>query len=366
MSIKIMHAADFHLDSPFDSLSDEKARERRREQRELFMSAAELCEKEGVQAVLLSGDLLDSERSGFETSELLLEVLGKLNAEVFIAPGNHDFISPLSPYSALRFSENVHIFKSSEITKFSFPGKGFTVWGAGFTNSTSPALLSGFKPVREEGVNLMVMHGDLNMPKSPYNPITEAEIAASGMDYIALGHVHSFSGICRAGDTFYAYPGCPEGRGFDETGEKGVIIGNVGEGKCDLGFVPLGGRRYEKLCVDLTEKKDAVSALLEALPRDSGRDIYKIIFQGEYDGDLDLERLQEAVSDRFYAVSFRDNTRIKRDIWAQAGDDTLRGIFLRLLRRKYEAAQTDEERSKIVLAVRYGLAALENGEEYRT
>ncbi len=366
MPIKIMHAADFHLDSPFDSLSDEKARERRREQRELFMSAAELCEREGVQAVLLPGDLLDSERSGFETSELLLEVLGRLRAEVFIAPGNHDFISPLSPYSALKFSENVHIFNTSEITKFSFPEKGFAVWGAGFASSTSPALLAGFKPRREEGVNLMVLHGDLNMPKSPYNPITEAEIASSEMDYIALGHVHSFSGIRRAGSTFYAYSGCPEGRGFDETGEKGVIVGTVGEGECELRFVSLGGRRYETLCLDLTEKKDAVSALLEILPRDSGRDIYKIILQGEFDGDLDLERLREAVSERFYAVSFRDSTRIKRDIWAQAGDDTLKGIFLRLLRQKYEAARTDEERGKIVLAVRYGLAALENGEEYRT
>ena len=364
--IKILHAADFHLDSPFDSLSDEKARERRREQRDLFLSVAELCEKEQVQAVLLPGDLLDSERSGFETSELLTDVFGKLKAEIFIAPGNHDFVSHLSPYSTIKFTDNVHIFKSSEIESISFPEKGFTVWGAGFTNNTSPPILSGFKADKSTGINLMVLHGDINMPKSPYNPITEAEVADSNIDYMALGHVHNFSGIRKAGKTYYAYSGCPEGRGFDETGEKGVLLGMVGKDFCDMRFTPLGGRRYEILSVDLSEANDAAEALLASLPRDSGRDIYKIILQGEFDGNLDLNLLRGALADRLYAVTIKDKTRIKRDIWEKAEEDTLKGLFLRSLRRKYDTAGTDEERERIVLAVRYGLSAIENGEEYRT
>ena len=363
--IKILHAADFHLDSPFDSLSGEKARERRGEQRELFRSVAELCERERVQAALLPGDLLDSERSGLETSELLAETLGALSAEVFISPGNHDFYSPRSPYSFMKFPDNVHIFKSAEIKSFAFPEKGFTVWGAGFTGPTSQALLSGFS-ARSAGVKLMALHGDVSMPKSPYNPISEAEIAASGLDYLALGHVHAFGGVKSAGKTHYAYSGCPEGRGFDETGEKGVLIGTVGEGECDLRFVPLGGRRYETLTVDLSEATSAAEAIISALPRDCGRDIYKIILQGEFGGELDTELLTQALSDRLYAVKIKDNTRIKRDIWDRAGEDTLKGSFLRILRGRYDAAETDEEREKIVLAVRYGLSAIENGEEYRT
>jgi len=365
MLIKILHAADFHLDSPFDSLSDEKARERRREQREMFLSLGGICERERVEAVLLPGDLLDSDRSGFETSELLLEVFGNIRAEVFIAPGNHDFVSPRSPYSVLKFPENVHIFTSPEIKKLEFPDRGFTVWGAGFINSTSPPLLTGLR-AEGEGVRLMALHGDVNMPKSPYNPVTEAEIAASNLDYLALGHVHSFSGVKKVGGTYYAYPGCPEGRGFDETGEKGILIGAVGSGVCDMKFMPLGGRKYEILTVDLSEADDAASAIISAVPRECGRDIYKIILQGEFDGELDLKRVSEAISDRFYAATIRDNTRIKRDIWAKADEDTLRGLFLRSLRGKFDAAGTDEERERIVLAVRYGLSALENGEEYRT
>ena len=365
MLIKILPAADFHLDSPFDSLSGEKARERRREQRELFLSISEICEREGVEAVLLPGDLLDSERTSFETCEILLEVFKSIKAEVFIAPGNHDYVSPGSPYLTLKFPKNVHIFTSPEITKLEFPEKGFTVWGAGFAGDSSPPLMTGFR-AGGEGVKIMVMHGDVKQPRSTYNPISEAEIAASGLDYLALGHVHSFSGIRKAGGTFYAYPGCPEGRGFDETGEKGVLIGTVGQGFCDLKFLPLGGRKYEILNVDLSEAGDALSAILPHLPRDSGRDIYKIVLTGEFEGSLDLESLAEKLSDRFYALTIKDRTRIRRDIWEKAGEDTLRGIFLRKMRKKYEEAKTEEERERIVLAVRFGLSALDNGEEYGT
>jgi DNA repair exonuclease SbcCD nuclease subunit len=364
MLIKVLHAADFHLDSPFDSLSDEKARERRREQRELFLSLGEICNREGVGAVLLSGDLIDSDRSSLETCEILLEVFRSIKAEVFIAPGNHDFASPRSPYLTLRFPKNVHIFTSPEIRKLEFPERGFTVWGAGFTGDTSPPLLTGFR-AEGEGVKILVMHGDVNQPKSPYNPISEAEIAESGLDYLALGHVHGFSGVKKAGRTYYAYPGCPEGRGFDETGEKGVLIGSVGSESCDMKFLPLGGRKYEVLNVDLSEADDPVKAILPLLPRDSYRDIYRIVLQGEYDGELDLGSLTEKLSDRFYALTIKDRTRIRRDIWEKAGEDTLRGIFLRKMRKKYNEAETEEERERIVLAVRYGLSALDNGEEYR-
>ena len=45
MAVKILHAADLHMDSPFDALSEEKAAQRRREQRELLQTIARLCEE---------------------------------------------------------------------------------------------------------------------------------------------------------------------------------------------------------------------------------------------------------------------------------------------------------------------------------
>ena len=58
-------------------------------------------------------------------------------------------------------------------------------------------------------------------------------------------------------------------------------------------------------------------------------------------------------------IELRDETRIGEDVWARAQEDSLRGLFLRELRGKYDAAPSDEERAKIQLAARFGLAALD-------
>ena len=60
-------------------------------------------------------------------------------------------------------------------------------------------------------------------PDSGYGPISPGDIAASRLDYLALGHIHQASGLQREGSTYWAYPGCPEGRGFDELREKKAL-----------------------------------------------------------------------------------------------------------------------------------------------
>ena len=90
MSVKIVHAADFHLDSAFGALSAEQARQRRRESRELLTRLCNYVNQNGVDIVLLAGDLFDSDTTYRETLEALSEALGAMQARVFIAPGNHD------------------------------------------------------------------------------------------------------------------------------------------------------------------------------------------------------------------------------------------------------------------------------------
>lgn len=360
--LKILHAADFHLDSPFDSLPENLASERRGQQRAILERLAETANSESVDLVLLSGDLFDSDKAYYETSELLTRVFGEIKAEIFISPGNHDYFSPRSPYSFLHFPENVHIFTSPIIRKFDMPSMGCAVWGAGFNDSSSPPLLSGFEADSQDRLNIMVLHGDLG-PSGRYNPISESDIAASGLNYLALGHLHSYSGIKRAGDTYYAYPGCIEGRGFDECGEKGFIIGTVSKDGVDLKFRPLGGRRYEVLEVDLSKSSDAGETLLSALPYGCENEIFQIILNGEFPGEIDAESLYSLVKDHFYHVVIYDKTRLRRDIWALSAEDTLKGLFVRRLRENYDATDSADEKEKIALAVRYGLAALENRED---
>ena len=109
MSVRILHAADLHLDSPFEALSGAQAAQRRREQRDLLRALPELAKAHGAEIILLAGDLLDSGSPYPETAKALAETFAGCGAEVFLAPGNHDYYSAGAPYARLTFPENVHI-----------------------------------------------------------------------------------------------------------------------------------------------------------------------------------------------------------------------------------------------------------------
>ena len=356
--IRILHAADLHLDSPFDALGEQKAALRRREQRELLRSLASLRAGRGCDLVLLSGDLFDSDAAWTETEELLRLTLSELAVPVFISPGNHDYYKAGGRWDSLRLPENVHVFTSPDFEAVTLDALGVRVWGAAFTDNYCEGRLAELRiPRQSEFIDLVCLHGEVGVPSSRYNPMTEREIAATGADYIALGHNHSFSGLKKAGRTFYAWPGCPEGRGFDECGEKGVIIAEAEQGRVKLSFVPTAARRYERISVPAAE------AAGFRLPEGSERNIYEITVTGETDREPDLAALYAVLEPQAFALRLRDETRLRRDVWERAGEDSLRGEFLAMLRARLESARTDAEREEITRAARWGLAALDGREE---
>ncbi len=352
--MKLFHTADLHMDSAFAALDEEKAALRRSEQRALLARMADLARAEKADAVLMCGDMLDSARSFAQTDEALAEFCESVAMPVFIAPGNHDWYGASSPYARLKLPGNTHIFKTLEPEAVELADG--TVWGAGWLAETAPPL-TGFR-VPEGGVNVMALHAVVGAPDGRYRTISEEAIAASGLDYLALGHVHSFSGARRAGNTTWCYPGCPEGRGFDETGERGAVIADVTKQGTELRFVPLAARRYEIL--ELPAGDDALAALLAALPEGAPKDIYRVIFTGETDVKPDLQAVRAAVEAKFFALDLRDKTVPCRDLWSGEGEETLRGAFLKRMRVRYGAADSDEARETVMKALRIGLAALEN------
>ena len=173
-----------------------------------------------------------------------------------------------------------------------------------------------------------------------------------------MGHVHSCSGVLTAGAVPYAYCGCIEGRGFDELGERGFLFGEVGAGTADLRFVPFARRRYCIAQVDVTDG-DALTALERTLPHDTEQDIYRLRLTGTPEQPPRLSLLEEALSDRFFALQLRDETTVRRDLWDKCGEDTLRGL---VLRRQYDAAPDDAVRRRIEQAARFGTAAMDDRE----
>ncbi len=364
--IRVLHTGDLHLDSPLRGLSPEKARLRREEQRGLLERLRTLAEEQAVDVVLIAGDLFDGDGVYYETTRMLAETFGRMQAHIFIAPGNHDPYSDYSPYASVRWPENVHLFRSEYFERVELPELGAVVYGSAFTSKyRDSAPLEQFKADYDEGLTrLMVLHGDLSAPRSRYGAITAEQIAATGMDYVALGHIHRCTDVRLAGKTAYAYCGCPEGRGFDETGEKGVLLGTVAPGEVEMRFVPTCRRRYEEITVDVTDREPA-EALLAAIHADSGENIVRFRLTGERRGGAPDERaLETALSARFFDVQVRDETVPAVDLWARLEEDNLTGLFLRGIRARLDTA-APEERPLLERAARFGLAALEGREEPR-
>ncbi len=347
--LKIIHGADFHLDSPFAGLSPEGAARRRGEQRDLLEALARLAREKEADLVLLAGDLLDSERCYRETAQALRAALASIPCPVFISPGNHDFYSSRSVWATLDWPENVHIFTSLERVE----APEYTLWGRAFTDphqDTCP--LEGLEVPDDGKLHLACLHGEVD-PAGHYGPISRTDIAASGLDYLALGHIHQTIGPQREGNTFWAYPGCPEGRGFDELGEKGVLYVEAEPGHVTARLVPLARRRYEILSVDITGT-EPLSAIRAAAPKKSENLICRVILTGEGEKP-DLAALERALSPAFFGLTLVDHTRLPRDLWGRREEDSLTGLFLGELWEQPEGPLKE-------LAARYGLAALEGGE----
>ena len=345
--IKILHSGDWHLDSPLQGRTEAQASLLRRELLSIPGKLAMLCQREGCDLVLLSGDLFDGVYTQ-ATYRTVYDALERMEVPVFISPGNHDFISPDSPYEKEIWPENVHIFKKQQVQWVDVPHLGLRVYGAGFQSMDCESLLD---DVRAEGFAVGVFHGDPTQVNSPYNPVTKAQVAASGLAYLALGHVHKGEAF-RAGETLCAWPGCPMGRGWDEQGEKGALIVSI-EDTARMRFVSLNAPQFHDLSVDVSANIGSV------LPAVANEDFYRITLTGEAQKpDLEAIRAEFAA---FSNLELRDETVTPVDIWAGAGEDSFEGVYFGMLKAALEQAE-GEEKEKILLAAKLSCQLLEGQE----
>ncbi len=324
MGLNILHSADWHLDSPFTGFSPEQRLLLRQEQQRIPELIGDICRREGCDLVLLAGDLFDGQPRG-QTVDLLKRAFADWNVPVLIAPGNHDFCAPGSPWLEENWPDNVHIF-TGLLESVVLPELDCRVYGAGYQSMDCEGLLEGFQADGREKYCVAVLHADTTAANSPYCPVTAAQVRNSGLDYLALGHIHK-AGAFRAGSTLCGWPGCPMGRGWDETGEKGVCIVTL-EDTAQIRAVPLDTLRFHDWKVEVGE--NAAAALEAVLPAVPNRDFYRITLTGC--ADLDMERLKKQFAG-FFNLQLLDQTEAPIDLWADVGEDTLRGVYFRMLRQ---------------------------------
>ena len=320
--MKILHAADLHLDTPFTGRDQEAVRQLKKALLDVPQKIVQLCRAHGCDLLLLSGDLFDG-HPGPDSLQALKNALAQAQVPTFISPGNHDFCSPDSPWLTESWPGNVHVFTKPAIESISLPDLDCRIYGAGFATMDCPALLENFRAEGTETYHIGVFHGDPTQKNAPYNPITQAQVAASGLHYLALGHIHK-AGQFTAGSTLCAWPGCPMGRGNDETGEKGVYLVTVAN-SVRAEFIPMDTPRFYDLESEVfSDPAEAVRAVLPPVESD---DFYRVTLTGECE-PFDLASLQFP---QFPNLELRDRTAPPADLWGCIGEDSLEGVYFKIL-----------------------------------
>lgn len=356
---KILHFSDLHLDSKLSGLGPERIHVRRQEIRETFIRLTDYAVAEGVDIVLIAGDLFNSRNVSPETIELLVETMeNSRQLEFFIAPGNHDPYSDRSIYHLRKWPEHVHIFTSTDIQVIELPKLKIKVYGAAFVSEhCTKNLLSDFKAAADEFASILLIHGDLGSAGSDYNPLSKNDIAQSGFDYVALGHIHAFSGIEKAGQTFYAYPGIPEGRGFDECGKKGVIIGHVNKRDVRLHFKSTSIREYHIIELDATGLSDhAVVDRIMTNPIWNNRNMYKVILKGAPNERANFQNIHSVLEEEAFFVKISDER--KEDVSVSNGGYA-QEIFTGIIQKKISECHDTDACQKLQDALIMGIQVIE-------
>lgn len=334
MGLKILHSADWHLGSPFGSVPEDVRAAMSKAQESIPMGVARLCAQEQCNLVLLSGDLFDTPAPGRKWVDSVKQALESCAVPVFISPGNHDFCGSDSPWLLDTWPENVHIFTNNYIEHVDLEELDCRIYGAGYRGMDCPGLLEGFRADGNQRWCIGSFHGDPLVPSSPCCPVTGSQVRESGLDYLALGHIHA-AGSFRAGSTLCAWPGCPMGRGWDETEEKGVYVVTL-EQRAEVRFVPLGLPQFHDLTVLV--RGDAKEVLEAILPGAAVDDLFRVTLTGR--GNVDVEALQKQYPHLALLV-LRDETVSPRPLWDCAGEDSLRGLYFQMLQELSQNPETE-------------------------
>jgi DNA repair exonuclease SbcCD nuclease subunit len=357
--LKFIHCSDLHLDSKIETLPNEKSKIRRDEIVRTFERLAEFAVLENVTAVIISGDMFDTRRVTLKTRGRVLQAIKKSsNIDFLYLSGNHDDDNFISETEDL--PQNLKVF-GDDWTTFSY-GE-VLVSGVKFTTANSLSIYDTLS-LPEQKYNIVAMHGQI----AGYKNTEQAEIISlpklkdKNIDYLALGHIHAFAGGKLDDRGRYAYCGCLDGRGFDETGSKGFVLIEVEDKKADFKFVEFSSRNlYEDQFLLDTDKpwyENADKIISEVISKYGSDSLIKVVLTGERkpDYEIDVEGLTKRLNERLFFAKVYDKTTLKVDLSDYEHDKSVRGEFVRVV---WESKLSDQEKSKIIAC---GLAALKGDE----
>ena len=357
--MKFIHCADLHLDSKMETLPSEKSKIRREEVLRTFERLCDYATANGVKAVIIAGDMFDTSRVTLKTrARVLNAIISNSDVDFLYLSGNHDddnFITGME-----NLPDNFKVF-SSEWTTFNY--SNVTISGVKFTPYNVNTVYDTLK-LDPSNINIVTLHGQI----AGYISEEKAEIISlprlkdKNIDYLALGHIHEYSTGELDLRGKYAYSGCLEGRGFDETGNKGFVEITVDSNGLTTEFIKFASRKLSVFEYDVSGKSDwlfskgeIISALNKCVDKTS---LVKVVIKGERKTDFDIDKdgLLLRLNEVYFYAKVYDKTTVMVDEKDYEFDKTVRGEFVRAV---WESSLSPEMKSKVISC---GLNALK-GEE---
>ncbi|MCH5255155.1 MAG: metallophosphoesterase [Lachnospiraceae bacterium] len=364
--MKFIHCADLHLDSKMSAnLDKESAKERKGEILHTFERMVAYAFRNDITAILIAGDMFDTKNISATTRNTVLYHINEhADMTFYYLKGNHDndnFLSGLE-----KIPDNLKMFGSNWTTYSEADGK-ISVSGIELSAENAGAAYVSLV-LDSNKFNIVMLHGQESegAAKDKAEIINLKALRNKGIDYLALGHIHTYKKEQLDARGIYCYSGCLEGRGFDECGEHGFAVIDVDEetGRYTHEFIPFAQRKLYTVSVDVT----GCQTTAEMVSRAAGRlrevrceddSLVKIVLVGMLDVECekDIDYLLSGFRNRFYFVKVYDETTLKIDIEDYMLDESLKGEYVRQVMAD---ASIPEEDKKII--IRYGLQAIA-GEE---
>jgi exonuclease SbcD len=356
--VKLLLFADLHLDAPFAWARPETARLRRANRRQTLTRILSLAERERVDAVLCAGDLFEHDRVTPDTVAFLQSSFARTDRRILLTPGNHDWLSPASPYALTQWSPNVHVFGEASLTPLTL-ADGLTIWGAAHrAPANTDGFFKDFRPDRG-GIHLALAHASETSllawqepGKQPHAPFEAADLVAAGISHAFLGHYH----LPRDAER-HTYPGNPDPLEFGEEGERGAVLATVepdGSVLRERHSVAVSEVSDISIAIDRaqhgTDIADAVASAIAGL-----RGCVRVTVEGELAPGvaLDLNELNRLGAHLDGLQVRAGPITVGYDLEAISAESTVRGQFVRDAR----AQIVDEDAQRRIVLT--GLRALE-------
>ncbi|MCX7922772.1 MAG: DNA repair exonuclease [Clostridia bacterium] len=374
--LKFLHCADIHLDMPFTSLrnSEDMSYDRRQDLKDTFVRILDIASEEKVDLILISGDLYEHSYVKKSTIDYINSKFAKIpKTTIVIVPGNADPCIVNSYYKDYRWSENVHILTEGK-NYIILDDLGACVYGVEFKDVSKDGFINHrFKSVDRQKINIMLYHGalDAGIGQNDSFAINIGDLAALGMDYIALGHSHNtIYDIGGCGNIYN--PGSPEPLGFEETGVHGVFLGRIAksgneESELSMEFRQTNTRFYYNVDVDITGCNTS-KEVFERIEASIGGicvtdDLLYVTLKGSIykGGSLCIDDIQAGFKDRYFYVKVKDETEAAFSLHEVIKEPGIRGLFARKILDLINKTENEYEKRLLMKAFYYGVEAMEQG-----